>query len=86
MGVHKQMLCQLALKDRDIPQTQKTMRKFEQGRYTATDVRWGMTLDLSGEDRRSLIGYGFHGLKNQQVRTSHSFFPFAPRPLIVAVP
>jgi hypothetical protein len=50
------------------------MRKFEQGRYTATDVRWGMTLDLSGMDSRSLIAYGFHGQENQQARASRSFF------------
>jgi hypothetical protein len=63
-----------------IPLAQKTMRKFEQGRYTATDVRWGMTLDLSGVDFRSLIAYGFHGRENQQVRTSPSIFlSFVPR-------
>ena len=46
------------------------MQKFEQGRYTATDVRWGMTLDLSGANDQSLIAYGFHGQENQQARTS----------------
>jgi hypothetical protein len=51
-----------------IQSIQKTMRKLEQGRYTATDVRWGMALDLSGVDNRSLIAYGFHGLENQQAR------------------
>jgi len=58
-----------------IPPAQKTMQKFEQGRYTATDVRWGMTLDLSGADDRSLIAYGFHGRENQQARAF--FFPSA---------
>jgi hypothetical protein len=53
------------------------MRKFEQGRYTATDVRWGMSLDLSGVDYRSLIAYGFHGRENQQARVSRSFFSAA---------
>jgi hypothetical protein len=57
-----------------IPPVQKTMGKLEQGRYTATDVRWGMTLDLSGVDNRSLIAYGFHGQENQQARASRSFF------------
>jgi hypothetical protein len=52
-----------------IPSILKTMRKLEQGQYTATDVRWGMALDLSGADNRSLIAYGFHGLENQQVRS-----------------
>jgi len=42
------------------------MQKLEQGRYTATDVRRGMALDLSGGDHRSLIAYGFHGQENQQ--------------------
>ena len=51
------------------------MRKFEQDRYIATDVRWGMTLDLSGADNRSLIAFVFHGRENQQARTSF-FFPF----------
>ena len=59
-----------------ITPAQKTMRKFEQGRYTATDVRWGMTLDLSGADNRSLIAYGFHGRENQQARASRSFLSF----------
>jgi hypothetical protein len=54
------------------------MRKFEQGLYTATDVRWGMTLDLSGVDSRSLIAYGFHGRENQQASPSRFFF-FPPR-------
>ena len=49
-----------------IPPVQKTIRKLEQGRYTATDVRWGKVLDLSGADNRSLIAFGFHGLENQQ--------------------
>jgi len=49
------------------------MRKFEQGLYTATDVHWGMTLDLSGVDSRSLIAYGFHGRENQQAVLLVSF-------------
>ena len=53
----------------------QTMRKLEQVRYTATDVRWGMALDLSGADHQSLIAYGFHGQENQQARVSPSFFP-----------
>jgi hypothetical protein len=44
------------------------MQKFDTGRYTATDIRWGMALDLSGDDGRSLIAYGFHGRENQQAR------------------
>jgi len=40
--------------------------KLEQGRYIARDLRWGMSLDLSGADNRSLIAYGFHGRENQQ--------------------
>ena len=31
------------------------MRKFEQGHYTATDVRWEMTLDLSSADNQSVV-------------------------------
>ncbi|KAI0263566.1 hypothetical protein BC834DRAFT_786051, partial [Gloeopeniophorella convolvens] len=38
----------------------------EQGLYTVTDVRWGMALDLSGADSRSLIAFGAHGWENQQ--------------------
>ncbi|KAI9508635.1 hypothetical protein F5148DRAFT_979517 [Russula earlei] len=48
------------------PALQKPMRRFEQGVYTATDVRWGMALDLSGEDNRSPIGFGSHGWENQR--------------------
>jgi hypothetical protein len=60
-----------------IPPAPKTMQKFGQGRYFAKDVRWGMSLDLSGEDRRSLIGFDkFHGGENQQARASR---PFAPQ-------
>jgi hypothetical protein len=51
-----------------ISPVQKTIQKLEQGRYTATDLRWGMTLDLSGADDRSLIAYGIHGKENQQAR------------------
>jgi hypothetical protein len=46
---------------------QKPMRKFEQGVYTATDVRWGMALDLSSADNRSPIAFGSHGWENQRV-------------------
>jgi hypothetical protein len=53
---------------------QKTMQKFEQGCYTATDIRWGMTLDLSGANDQSLIAYGFHGQENQQARASLFLF------------
>jgi hypothetical protein len=71
-----------------IPPAQKTTRKLEQGRYTATDVRWGMTLDLSGADNRSLIAYGFNGQENQQVRASPPppfFFLFFFVPRLVAL-
>jgi hypothetical protein len=54
------------------------MRKFEQGRYIATDVRWGLTLDLSDADNRSLIAYEFHGQENQQVRAFSFLFFFFP--------
>jgi hypothetical protein len=53
---------------------QKPMRKFEQGVYTMMDVRWGMALDLSGADNRSLIAFEPHGWENQQVRESPSAF------------
>jgi hypothetical protein len=46
---------------------QMPMRKFEQGIYTVTDVRWGMALDLSSADNRSPIAFGSHGWENQQV-------------------
>ena len=41
-------------------QSKTAIRKPEQGRYTATDVRGGKALDLSGEDNRTLIAY-VHG-------------------------
>ncbi len=50
-----------------LPAVQKASRKLEPGLYTATDVRWGMALDLSGADNRSLIAFGSHGWENQQV-------------------
>ncbi|KAI9450383.1 hypothetical protein BJY52DRAFT_1125963, partial [Lactarius psammicola] len=43
---------------------------LEPGLYTATDVRWGMALDLSGADNRSLIAFGSHGWENQQASPS----------------
>ena len=49
------------------PPLEKPMRKFEQGVYTVTDVRWGMALDLSKGDTRLPIALGSHGLENQQV-------------------
>ncbi|KAH9058120.1 hypothetical protein EDB87DRAFT_953047 [Lactarius vividus] len=49
-----------------IPAVQKTSRKLEPGVYTVTDVRWGMALDLSGADNRSVIAFGPHGWENQQ--------------------
>ncbi|KAI0049122.1 carbohydrate-binding module family 13 protein [Auriscalpium vulgare] len=42
------------------------VRPLDPGVYTLTDVRWGMSLDLSGADDRSLIGFGMHGWENQQ--------------------
>jgi hypothetical protein len=47
------------------PPLEKPMRKFEQGVYTVTDVRWGMALDLSNADNRSPIAFGSHGWENQ---------------------
>jgi hypothetical protein len=44
------------------------MRKLEQGRYTATDARWGMALDLSTADNQTLMAYSLHGQVNQQAR------------------
>jgi hypothetical protein len=55
-----------------IPPDQKTIRRLEQGRYTATDVRWEKVLDLSGADNQSLIAFGFHGWENQQARVFFS--------------
>jgi hypothetical protein len=53
---------------RTMPQAlQKPMRKFDQGIYTVTDVRWGMALDLSSADNRSPIAFGSHGWEQQQV-------------------
>ena len=49
------------------PPLEKPMRKFEQGVYTVTDVRWGMALDLPNGDNRSPIAFGSHGWENQQV-------------------
>ena len=49
------------------PPLEKPTRKFEQGVYTVTDVRWGMALDLSNGDNRSPIAFGSHGWENQQV-------------------
>ena len=50
------------------------MQKIDQGCYIATDVRWGMVLDLSSVDDQSLIAYGFHGQENQQARALVSSF------------
>ena len=62
---------------RTIPPTlQKPMRKFDQGVYTVTDVRWGMALDLSSADNRSPIAFGSHGWDQQQVSKHLVFFGF----------
>ena len=53
-----------------LPTPQKANRKLEPGLYNATDVRWGLSLDLSGADNRSLIAFGSHGWENQQVSTA----------------
>ena len=63
----------IPIKEMSQPQTpfppgHKTVRTLEQGRYTMTDLRWGMALDLSREDYRSLIAYELHGEENQQAR------------------
>ena len=54
------------------------MGKLERGRYTATNVGWGMALDLKAGDNLTVMSYGLHGEENQQAR----FFSvphFAPR-------
>ena len=56
------------------PALQKPMRKFEQGVYTMTDVRWGMALDLSSADNRSPIAFGSHGWEQQQVSKAIGIF------------
>jgi hypothetical protein len=62
------------------PQPQKTDRKLEPGIYTTTDVRWGLSLDLSGSDNRSLIAFGSHGWENQQVSAAlRPSLPFSGR-------
>jgi hypothetical protein len=48
---------------------QKTMRKLR-GRYIATHVRWGKTLDLHDQNRVDLMGTNPHGRENQQARAS----------------
>jgi hypothetical protein len=48
------------------PPLEKPTRKFEQGVYTVSDVRWGMALDLPNGDNRSPIAFGSHGWENQQ--------------------
>ena len=58
------------------PVLQKPMRKFEQGVYTMTDVRWGMALDLSSADVRSPIAFGSHGWEQQQVSRQSLLFDF----------
>lgn len=50
------------------PPGHKTVMTLEQGRYTMTNLRWGMALDLSREDYRSLIAFDLHGGENQQAR------------------
>ena len=66
---------------------QKPSRKLEPGVYTVTDVRWGLALDLSGADSRSLIAFGSHGWENQQVSVvAARLFAFgSPETLIVTI-
>ena len=66
-----------------LPTPQKASRKLEPGIYTATDLRWGMSLDLSGSDNRSLIAFGSHGWENQQVSTALRLLLLSSRRLIV---
>ena len=58
------------------PAIQKPMRKFDQGVYTVTDVRWGMALDLSSADNRSPIAFASHGWDQQQVSNQLVSFDF----------
>lgn len=44
----------------------KTSRKLGPDLYTVMDVRWGMALDLSDADSRSLIVFRSHRWENQQ--------------------
>lgn len=46
---------------------------IEPGVYTLTDATWGMAIDLSGKDNRSLISYTKHGLDNQMVSPNVAF-------------
>ncbi|KAH9995246.1 hypothetical protein BJV77DRAFT_942970 [Russula vinacea] len=61
------------------------MQKIDQGCYIATDVRWGMVLDLSSVDDQSLIAYGFHGQENQQARALWEFLPCGAGYVITSV-
>ena len=47
---------------------QKALPKLEHGRYTATNVRWGLALDLDAGDDQMLMSWGYHGRENQQAR------------------
>ncbi|KAH9991303.1 hypothetical protein BJV77DRAFT_1008864 [Russula vinacea] len=41
-------------------------RRLECGRYTATNVHWGMVLDLDADDDQTPSSWSFHGRENQQ--------------------
>ena len=43
-------------------------------RYIATNVHWGMVLDLDAADDQTPSSWSFHGRENQQVRPF--FFSF----------
>lgn len=46
---------------------------IEPGVYTLIDATWGMAMDLSGKDNKSLIAYTKHGLDNQMVSPNFAF-------------
>ena len=72
--VRPERATRLATRRATPPALQKPMRKFEQGVYTMTDVRWGMALDLSSADNRSPIAFGSHGWEQQQVSKAVGIF------------
>jgi hypothetical protein len=65
----------------------KTTGKLKRGRYTATNVGWGMALDLDAADNQTVMSWGFHGQENQQARffLIPHFSPWLQEELIVAV-
>lgn len=61
------------------------LSKMEVGIYFVYNCKAGAVIDVSGTDSRSIIGFPWHGLENQQVSAVPTYSVTALRPICVNV-